>query len=95
MSADASRLTLPPTSNNDDCQNFVTALGAAKGGDLEVDASQSTQLTARFAQLLVLASRSWKMDSHTLRIVEPSEAFLTTLQRLGLADTLLKEGEAE
>ena len=35
------------------------------------------------------------MDSHTLRIVEPSEAFLTTLQRLGLADTLLKEGEAE
>jgi len=67
MSADASLLTLPASSNNDDCKNFVAALGAAKGGPVYVDASQCTQMTARFAQLLVLASRAWSVESLSLR----------------------------
>ena len=35
MSADASLLTLPASSNSDDCATFVAALGAAKGGAVE------------------------------------------------------------
>ena len=95
MSADASQLTLPPTANNDDCQSFVAALNAAKGNNVEINASESKQLTARLAQLLVLAKRSWSMESFSLRIVEPSDPFLTALERLGLSGVLLAEGDAE
>lgn len=95
MQANASLLSLPPTTNNDDCQTFVAALGAAKGSDLTIDASQSTQLTARFAQLLVLAARRWEMDSLNFRIVDPSEKFASALQRLGLHTILLAKGDVE
>jgi len=95
MSADASLLTLPASSNNDDCKNFVAALGAAKGGPVYVDASQCTQMTARFAQLLVLASRAWSVESLSLRIINPSEAFVKAIRRLGLSDILLSESGAE
>jgi len=95
MSDDASHLTLPATSSNDDCIGFIAALGAAKGKPIEIDASHCTQLSARFAQLLVLAGRSWTREELSFEIVAPSDHFQSAVERLGLKSLLFKESVAQ
>jgi chemotaxis protein CheX len=58
---------------------------AAKGGSIEIDASQVQRLGGLCLQLLLSAQRSWATDGKTLRVIHPSTDFTDGLALFGAA----------
>ncbi|WP_424930525.1 STAS domain-containing protein [Amaricoccus tamworthensis] len=64
------------------------------GRDVDVDASRVESLSTAAVQVLLAAAKSWTVDQCKLNLVNPSEAFLTTLERIGLSPESFKSNEA-
>ncbi len=73
--------------------DLIDTLRDRRGSDLRIDTSGTSQITARGAQALMSAARSWATDGNALICGELSEAALADLTLLGLSpDSLSSEG---
>jgi chemotaxis protein CheX len=65
-----------------------------RGGDLAADASRVQRIGGQAIQVLMSARMSWEQDGMKLRIVNPSAAFTSVVELLGIAEgELLEKGE--
>ncbi|RCW27232.1 chemotaxis protein CheX [Ciceribacter lividus] len=63
-----------------------------RGSGLDIDASQVKRVGAQCVQVLMAGANAWGADKKPFTLVKASEAFLKTLQLIGVnADHLLAE----
>ena len=62
---------------------------AYKGDDVDIDASDVTRVGAQCVQVLLSAAVSWRSEDRKLRVSQASDAFVKTLQLLGISDEAL------
>lgn len=62
---------------------------AHRGGNIDVDASEVDRIGAQCVQVLLSAVQSWRADCQDFKVVQASEAFVKTLQLLGISDESL------
>lgn len=66
---------------------------AARGRQLTIDASKVQKAGAQCIQVLLSARATWLVDNVSLTISDPSEAFVETLQTLGIPFARLSDQE--
>tara|TARA_R110002020_G_scaffold65144_4_gene172198 strand:- start:4652 stop:4951 length:300 start_codon:yes stop_codon:yes gene_type:complete len=62
---------------------------AHKGEDIDIDATEVTRVGAQCVQVLLAAALSWRADDQSLKVNKASDAFIKTLQLLGISDEAL------
>ncbi|MBC7284054.1 STAS domain-containing protein [Hoeflea sp.] len=62
---------------------------AHKGEDIDIDATAVTRVGAQCLQVLLAAAVSWRADEQSLTVKQASDAFIKTLQLLGISDEAL------
>jgi chemotaxis protein CheX len=62
---------------------------AHKGDDIDVDASEVNRVGAQCVQVLLSAVQSWRADRQQFKVAQASDAFIKTLQLLGISDEAL------
>lgn len=62
---------------------------AHKGENIDVDASDVSRLGAQCVQVLLSAVQSWNTDHQSFKVSKASDAFIKTLQLLGISDESL------
>ncbi|KGF68501.1 chemotaxis protein CheX [Hoeflea sp. BAL378] len=62
---------------------------AHKGEDIDIDATDVTRVGAQCVQVLLAAALSWRAEDQSLRVNQASDAFIKTLQLLGISDEAL------
>ena len=77
------RIALPDRMDTKAAPALFEALGEARGGAIDLAASNVAYLGAQCFQVLAAAAETWRRDDAAFAIVEPSEAFLEGLARLG------------
>lgn len=60
-----------------------------KGENLELDASHVNRVGAQCMQILLSAAQSWQADKQSFKVVEASDAYIKTLQLLGISEESL------
>ncbi|MBO0664335.1 STAS domain-containing protein [Jiella sp. MQZ9-1] len=68
-------------------------LMALRGQDLVIDASKVERLGTQCVQILISAAATWKDEMAAFTIAEPSDAFTSGLQVLGLTPQAIIEKE--
>jgi len=71
-----------------------TALAAARGGPVTIDASQVEHLGALCLQTLLAARRAWEKDGHAFEIGAPSADFLDAVRLMGAYEHLFPAARA-
>ncbi|MEQ8305077.1 MAG: STAS domain-containing protein [Hoeflea sp.] len=66
-----------------------------KGENLELDASHVNRVGAQCMQILLSAAQSWQADKQSFKVVEASDAYIKTLQLLGISDESLLPKEMQ
>lgn len=69
---------------------LAAELGAARGRDIRLNASQVDRVGAQCLQVLLSAAATWAADGAELTVEEPSPAFAAALQAAGLDLTHLR-----
>ncbi|MEP3439232.1 MAG: STAS domain-containing protein [Hoeflea sp.] len=62
---------------------------AHKGEDIDIDATEVDRVGAQCVQVLLAAALSWRADDQILKVKQASDAFIKTLQLLGISDEAL------
>ncbi|MDP2119370.1 MAG: STAS domain-containing protein [Hoeflea sp.] len=62
---------------------------AHKGEDIDIDATDVSRVGAQCVQVLLAAAVSWRADDQSLKVKQASDAFIKTLQLLGISDEAL------
>ncbi len=62
---------------------------AHKGEDIDIDATDVTRVGAQCVQVLLAAALSWRSEDQSLKVKQASDAFIKTLQLLGISDEAL------
>jgi chemotaxis protein CheX len=62
---------------------------AHKGESIDVDASDVSRLGAQCVQVLLSAVQSWNTDHQSFKVAKASDAYIKTLQLLGISDESL------
>lgn len=62
---------------------------AHKGEDIDIDASDVSRVGAQCVQVLLSAAKSWRAEDQKFKVEKASDAFLKTLQLLGISDEAL------
>lgn len=62
---------------------------AHKGENIDVDASDVSRLGAQCVQVLLSAVQSWRADDQSFKVAQASNAYIKTLQLLGISDESL------
>lgn len=62
---------------------------AHKGEDIDIDATDVTRVGAQCVQVLLAAAVSWRAEDQSLTVKQASDAFIKTLQLLGISDEAL------
>jgi len=60
-----------------------------KGEDIDIDATDVSRVGAQCVQVLLAAAVSWRADDQSLKVKQASDAFIKTLQLLGISDEAL------
>lgn len=72
---------------------LAAELLASRGGDVDIDASQTRRLGAQAVQVLLSARRTWREDGARMSVVDPSPAFSEGLRLLGVDEGELLDKE--
>ncbi len=67
-----------------EASNLKANILAMRGAPLTIDASGVERLGAQCAQVLLAAAKAWEVDKHPFSFGKASEAFLKTLQLIGV-----------
>ncbi len=70
---------------------LAKALGAARGTDIVLDASNVGRVGTQCVQVLLSAKAAWGADRARFSVIAPSDAFAETLRLLGLHDAFAIE----
>lgn len=62
---------------------------AHRGGNISIDASEVSRIGAQCVQVLLSAAQSWRSERQQFRVDQASDAFVKTLQLLGISDEAL------
>lgn len=62
---------------------------AHKGEDIDIDATDVSRVGAQCVQVLLAAAVSWRAEDQRLKVNQASDAFIKTLQLLGISDEAL------
>lgn len=62
---------------------------AHRGENIDVDASEVSRVGAQCVQVLLSAAQTWRSDHQSFVIAQASDAFIKTLQLLGISDEAL------
>ena len=92
MSSDDSNpriLKLPEVLDLNAASRLHEQVLAHKGEDIDIDASEVTRVGAQCVQVLLSAALSWRSDEQSLKVGKASDAFVKTLQLLGISDEAL------
>ena len=65
------------------------AILAARGQDIECDASQVTRIGGQCLQVLLSAAQTWQSEGCAFSVVSPTDEFLAGLKLLGVDQTAL------
>lgn len=87
-------MELEPKLSMPQADAMVQDIQTHMGKDLDLDASKVESVSTAAIQVLLAAVKSWRTDERSLRLINPSEAFLTTLGRIGLTPETFKSNEA-
>ena len=68
---------------------------AHKGEDIDIDATDVTRVGAQCVQVLLAAAVSWRAEDQSLTVKQASDAFIKTLQLLGISDEALLPKEIQ
>ncbi|MEQ8481894.1 MAG: STAS domain-containing protein [Hoeflea sp.] len=60
-----------------------------KGENLELDASDVNRVGAQCVQILLSAAQSWQAEKQGFKVVKASDAYIKTLQLLGISEESL------
>lgn len=82
MSSDA--ISLPPQMFTDEAVALREALLGASGPAISVDASAVSFAGTAALQVILAAARSARRDGRELKIINPSDGWTESLERLGL-----------
>ncbi|RLQ88808.1 STAS domain-containing protein [Notoacmeibacter ruber] len=86
-------IILPEVLDLDQAENLRATLLERIGTNLVIDASEVTRIDTPCIEVAISASKQWFEDGFTLEWSNPSEPFITSLDRLGLStDFLRNEG---
>ncbi|GAC1345899.1 MAG: hypothetical protein NVSMB18_26670 [Acetobacteraceae bacterium] len=85
-------LTLPPVLDLSAATALHANLLAARGEDLEVDASEVQRLGGQCLQLLLAATKAWQTDGKLLRLKNASDPCQDALTAMGAGLLLGAEG---
>ncbi len=77
-----------PLLNTQGAYQLLADIRAARGKDIEIDASQVRHLGAQAVQILVSAKQSWGAAKNTFSILQPSLEFRQSVDALGGTDLL-------
>ncbi|WP_420410597.1 STAS domain-containing protein [Hoeflea sp.] len=90
-SADAATkvLKLPEVLDLNAANRLHEQVLAHKGENLELDASHVNRVGAQCMQILMSAAQSWQAEKQGFKVVEASDAYIKTLQLLGISDESL------
>lgn len=77
-------LKLPETMDVARARAVANDLSQHRGEDLKMDASDVTKMSALAVEVLLSGAKQWQADGKTFAIAPSSEAFLTTLNDLGV-----------
>ncbi|MDB5439467.1 MAG: hypothetical protein JWM33_1894 [Caulobacteraceae bacterium] len=81
----AAAFTLPAVLDLKLASGLAANLGALRGRDITLDASEVCRLGGQCLQVLLSAEKTWVGDGHTLAVVNPSPEFTEALALLGAA----------
>ncbi len=84
---------LPANLDSAEAARLATALKAARGLDLELDASEVRKLGGQCLQALLAARAAWSEDGFGFRFLDPSPEFLGACAQMGAGD--LNDSTAE
>lgn len=76
---------LPQHCESSSSRGILSTLLAARGGAVEIDASQVRRAGTQSLQVLLSAARTWQTDGLDFRIVRPSAEFVEAATMLGLS----------
>ena len=62
---------------------------AHKGEDIDIDATDVTRVGAQCVQVLLAAALSWRAEDQSFKVQQASDAFIKTLNLLGISDEAL------
>jgi chemotaxis protein CheX len=83
MSGPPSALKLSETLDLCAASSLTEALRAARGQDLELDASDVRRVGGQCLQVLLSATATWAADGHALTLSSPSSDFVEGVTLLG------------
>jgi len=86
-------LTLPPALDLRAAGALVTNFNAARGNHVTIDASKVEKIGTQCVQVLLSAQVTWARDGVPLALANPSEAFLESLDILGIPLNKIAEQE--
>lgn len=67
-----------------EASNLKANLSSLRGGAVTIDASGVERVGAQCVQVLVAAAKAWEQDKHPFTFEKASDAFLKTLQLIGV-----------
>ncbi|MDF1608831.1 STAS domain-containing protein [Hoeflea sp. YIM 152468] len=62
---------------------------ALKGEDIDIDASDVSRVGAQCMQVLLSAAMTWRAEDQNFKVEKASDAFVKTLNLLGISDEAL------
>ncbi|MFC7704643.1 STAS domain-containing protein [Plastorhodobacter daqingensis] len=86
-------LDLPERLDLNAADELAEALEHLRETPLDLNAARVSQLSALCLQVLIATKRQWDQDQAPLRIIDPSEAFTSGLERLGVPLDFFVQGE--
>ncbi|NML74910.1 STAS domain-containing protein [Rhizobium sp. S-51] len=86
-------LKLPAVLDLNEASNLKANLMSLRGGSVAIDASGVERVGAQCVQILMAGAKAWETDKKPFSFVKASDAFLKTLQLIGVNvdDLLAKE----
>lgn len=77
-------LKLPAVLDLNEASNLKANLMSLRGGSVAIDASGVERVGAQCVQILMAGAKAWEADKKPFSFVKASDAFLKTLQLIGV-----------